>query len=112
MKIPRIITTAFIALTIGTLLGLNSAFGNTVEKQAKETIIPKLEFKEVTVSAALKMFTTATGIKAFYTRPENDEWRLTISLKNVPASQAIGYITGLANLKFTYEEDGVHVTAK
>ena len=112
MKIPRIIITTFSALVIGTVLGLSSAFGGTVEKKANETVIPKFEIKDATVSEALKVITTQTGIKVFFVPPKDNPARLTISLTNIPASEAFKYVTQLANLKFTYEEDGVHVTPK
>ena len=112
MKTRRIIITTFSALMIGIVLGLSGAFGDTIEKKAKETVIAKFEFKDATVPDALKMFTTATGIKVFYVPPKDDNVKLTLSLTNVPASEALKYITELANLKFTYKKDGVHVTPK
>ena len=111
MKTLSSITAAFIALAIS-LFSLTSALGDTVEKKAKEIAIPKLEFKDVTVPDAFKMFTTATGIKVFYTPPKNDHVVLTLSLKDVPASEALKYIAALAELKFTYKDDGVYVVPK
>ncbi len=112
MKTPRHIIPPFRALVIGAVLGSSGAFGDTVEKKARETIIPKLELEDATVRFTLNVFTTATGIKVFYVPPKDDKATLTLSLANVPASEALKYITQLANLKFTYEEDGVHVTPK
>jgi hypothetical protein len=106
MKTPRLITTALTAL----LLSLGSAFGETLEEKAKQTIIPKFELKEATVEDALKEFTKATGIKTFYLPLPNNNARLTVSLSKIPASEAMKYITGLANLVFVYGKDGVHVT--
>jgi hypothetical protein len=111
MKTPRIIITTFSTLMIATVLGLGSAFGDTVEKKAQETFIPSFVLKEVTASDALKAISTQTGIKVFFVPPKNNTNKLTVSLKNVPASEALKYVTLLANLKFTYEEDGVHVTS-
>ena len=41
MQIPRISTTIFGAIMIGTLLKLSSAYADTVEKKAGETVIPE-----------------------------------------------------------------------
>jgi len=75
-------------------------------------VIPKLELREATSVAAFKAITAATGIKIFYTPAEGDNARITISLTNIPAIEAIRYVTSLANLKFTSEKDGVHVSGK
>ena len=83
-----------------------------VEKKANEVIIPKIEFRELAPADALKVFTNATGIKVFYTPVKDDPTTITLSLTNVPASEALKYVTGLANLKFIYKADGVHVTAQ
>jgi hypothetical protein len=112
MKSPRIIVTTFCALTIGLVLSLSSSFGDTVEKKVKDTIIAKFDLRDATPSYALKVITAATGIKIFYTPVEADQTKLTLSLTNIPASEALKYVTELANLKFTYEENGVHVTPK
>ena len=112
MKTLRIIAITFNALMIGTVLSLSSAFGDTVEKKARETVIPKFELQDATVPDALKAFTKATGIKVFYVPPKDDTAKLSLSLTNVPASEALNYVTLLTNLQFTYEEDGVHVTSK
>ena len=83
-----------------------------VEKKAGEVIIPEIQFRDLDVAVALKVISKETGIKVFYNPPKDDPTRITLSLKNVPASEALKYVTGLANLKFIYKEDGVHVTPK
>jgi hypothetical protein len=112
LKTPRIFTTTFIALLIGTVLSLSSACGETVEKKVRETVIPKFEFRGVTPAAAFQAFTAATGIKVFYVPTKGEATEISISLTNVPAVEALKYLTELANLKFTYAEDGVHVAPK
>jgi len=109
MNIIRILS----ILACGAALTLSSlaATSEDVAKKAEETVIPKLEFRDITPADALKAITTATGIKVFYTA-KGDQNRITLSLTNVPASEALKYVTELANLKFIYKEDGVHVTSR
>ena len=80
-----------------------------VEEKAKATIIPKLEFRDVSSADALMMIGTMTGIKIFYAPNPKDDARITVSLSKIPASEALKYVTGLANLKFRCDKDGVHV---
>ena len=81
-----------------------------VQKKAKEIIIPEIQFRDLHVAVALQIISMEAGIKVFYTPPKKDSTRITLSLRDVPATEALKYVTGLANLKFIFKEDGVHVT--
>ena len=81
-----------------------------VQKKAKEVIIPELLFRDLPVAVALQLISRESGIKVFYTPPKKDSTRITLSLRDVPALEAFKYVTALANLKFIFKEDGVHVT--
>ena len=81
-----------------------------VQKKAKKVIIPELRFRDLPVAVALQMISRESGIKVFYTPPAKDSTRITLSLRDVSATEALKYVTGLANLTFIFEDDGVHVT--
>ena len=83
-----------------------------VQKKAKEAIIPELRFRDLPVTVALQLISRESGIKVFYTPPTKDSTRITLSLRDVSATEALKYVTGLANLIFIFEEDGVRVTAQ
>jgi beta-lactamase regulating signal transducer with metallopeptidase domain/uncharacterized GH25 family protein len=87
--------------------------GTAAAAQAERTIIPKFEFQDGSVSEALKVIAAATGLKVICTAEVAEaaaQAKITLSLTNIPASEAFTYVTSLANLRFSYEEDGVHVT--
>ena len=97
-----------IAILIGTILTLGTAFGGALEEKAKATVVPKFEVRDASVHEVLKSFTEETGINVIYAVPPDDKRTISLSLRNIPASELIKYIGQLAKLKFTYEEDGVH----
>ena len=80
-----------------------------VEQKATATIIPKLEFREVTAAEALATIAKLSDVKISYVPNPDDPAKLTVSLTKIPVSEALKYVTGLANLKFAYEKDGVRV---
>ena len=80
-----------------------------MEQKAKATIIPKLEFREQSAAEALAILAKMSDLKISYLPKADDTARITVSLSNIPAAEAQKYVTSLANLKFAYEADGVHV---
>jgi hypothetical protein len=99
---------------IDAILKLDQAPREPVKQNVNDPVIPKLELKGATPSEAFKVISAATGIKVFYTPPAPParETTVTLSLSNISASQAFTYVTRLANLKFSHEKDGVHVSAR
>lgn len=85
-----------------------------VAKKAQETIIPELDIKDLSAADALNIVSKASGIKVFYTPAPADKARINLRSprKNIPATQAFTLVTGLANLKYRFESDGVHVVAQ
>lgn len=82
-----------------------------VARKGQETIIPELDIKDMSSTDALNVVSRASGIRVFYTPAPADKARINLRkpLKNVSATQAFTLVTGLSNLKFRYESDGVHV---
>lgn len=82
-----------------------------VARKGRERIIPELDIKDLSATDALNVVSRATGIRVFYTPAPADKARINLRkpLKNVTATQAFTLVTGLSNLKFRYESDGVHV---
>jgi len=103
MKTPRI------ASVLAAAFSLSSASADTIQHKAESIIIPKFDLRAATTSEAFKAFTKATDIKVIYIPSKDDAAAITVSLSSVPAAEVLAYITELANLKFTYAEDGVHV---
>lgn len=92
------------------ITGQSAPIGTSTAK-APDLVIPKLELKDATPSQAFESISATTGLKILYT-PTASEPRISISLTNVPVDEALRYVTSLANLKFSYATDGVHVTAQ
>jgi len=91
-----------------------------VQNRLKETIIPKVEIKDVTIREALAFLQQKTGVPMIlmppvFPRPVLDvddvapsqQVRVTLSLTNVPAFEVLRYITSLACLKFSIEPGAV-----
>jgi hypothetical protein len=96
--------------------------GNEVEKQLAAVMIPKIEFKEATLGSALEYLkqtvAKASGGKAsvnFVVQlPEQqvNTQTVTLSLTNVPFTEVLRYIGGLANIQFDYDRYAVIVRPK
>jgi hypothetical protein len=80
-----------------------------IAKKAQETIIQTLEFKNVSAAEALNVVSEATGMKVFYKPASTATPKINLTLTNIPTSGVLKFVTELANLKFRYESDGVHV---
>jgi type II secretory pathway component GspD/PulD (secretin) len=105
MKTPRILA----LITAASALNLSLAFAETIEQKAAQAIIPNFELNDATPADALKDIAKATGIKITYSPRKNEEARVTVALRQIPASEALAYVANLANLKFSYEKDSVLV---
>ena len=104
---------AILAVAFGLPL-IARATPEEVAKKAQETIIPELDIKDMSAADALNIISKATGIRIFYTPAPADKARINLRnpRKNIPATQAFTLVTGLANLKYRFESDGVHVVAQ
>ena len=85
-------------------------------ERAKRIVIPRLTFKEATVPEALDFLTMKArdldpekkGVNlVLKPGPETGTIKITIDLRDIPFTEALKYITSLANLKFRYEEEAV-----
>ncbi len=85
-------------------------------ERAKRIVIPRLTFKEATVSEALDFLTMKAldldpekkGVNlVLKPGPETGTTKITIDLRDIPFTEALKYITSLANLKFRYEGEAV-----
>ena len=88
---------------------LLAAAPEELAKKADAAIIPKVELQNSTPADAFKAITKATGIPIFYNPGKAEQASITLSLSSVPASEALKYITSLANLKFSFQKDGILV---
>jgi hypothetical protein len=86
--------------------------GTTVEKQFATLIIPQIQFKEATFSEALdflkkKVADVSGGKQAanFVVQPGVDQSaKITLSLTNIPLTEAIRYLAELVSAKVEYQK--------
>lgn len=108
-----------------------------IEKTLKRIVIPKVEFHETSLTDALRFLHNVTrqadpqgrGI-AFISdigtplgppnpasilfgdgepEPGPEGVKITVTLTNIPASELLHYLAGLANAKFQIRSDGIHI---
>ena len=92
-----------------------------IQRKLERIIIPKLEFKEATIAEALSFLRkksveldpdepkTGVIIQIKFDETPVADTRVTVSLSNIPLSEALHYVTGLANLRFKVEPYAVVV---
>ena len=89
-----------------------SGSSSSVEKQLAGVILPQVQFKEATFSSALealkaKISEVSKGRSAanFVVQPGVDQnLPVTLSLSNIPATEAIRYLAELARAKVDYQK--------
>lgn len=80
---------------------------STAMEKAEKIILPKIEFVDATVKEAVDFFIAKsraldpdkTGVNIVLKLPEGDTTKLSLSLEDVPLSEALKYLAGLASLK-------------
>jgi hypothetical protein len=87
--------------------------GAALEKQLDALMIPKLDFREATLGAALDFMKKSADrlsngkiAVSFVVQasPEANSLPVTLSLSNIPFTEALRYICGVAGLNCTYEK--------
>ncbi|MEA3213467.1 MAG: hypothetical protein QOE70_6524 [Chthoniobacter sp.] len=79
-----------------------------MQRKLEKIIIPRLEFREATVREAVEFLSRKTGINIALQAPSDSSGaRITVSLTNIPASEALRYVTNLAGLKSRIDPKGV-----
>lgn len=95
--------------------------GNTtVEKQLAAVIMPKVEFREATLDSVLEylkqtLAKTTEGRTSvnFIVHPGVVKTQqITLSVTNIPFTEVLRYIGGLADVQFEYDKYGVMVKPK
>lgn len=84
-------------------------------EKAEKIILPKIEFVDVTVKEAVDFFIAKsraldpkkTGVNIVLKLPATDTTKLSLSLEDVPLSEALKYLAGLANLKLVASPDAI-----
>jgi hypothetical protein len=93
-----------------------SGGGATVEAKLSQLILPKVEFKEASLGAALdflrrKVEEVSGGKQSvnFVVQPgiDKDASRISIALTNIPFTEALRYIAELAGAKIEYQQYAV-----
>lgn len=109
--------------------------GKTVHQKLQDTIIPLVDFRQVTVREAVDFFqqcsksldpartgvnfrlnvnaggAVPSGLIPGLELASPVETRITLKLTNVPLIDALKYVVNLANLKFAVSPDGVLITS-
>ena len=93
--------------------------GNAQEKKFAALILPKIEFREATLGAALdaikKKAEEASGgklpVNFVLQLPEGvaQTQQVTLNLTNIPFTEVLRYLGGLANITFTYDRYAILV---
>jgi len=91
--------------------------GAAVQKELAQVIIPKIELKEATLGSSLdflkkKVAELSNGKQSvnFVVQPGVDPMtRCTLSLTNVPLTEAVRYLGELANVSFQYQKYAIVV---
>jgi hypothetical protein len=97
----------------------NKPAGSTIQKQLEKLIVPRVEFKEATLGSVLD-FLKQTAAKAsegktavnFVVQLPEEQVKtktVTLSLTNVPMSEVLRYLGGLADIEFAYEKYAILV---
>ncbi len=91
----------------------------TLQKQYEALILPKVEFGDVTLSEALE------GLRALAKNASNGkvvpniivrgeelaQRKVSLSLANIPLSEALNYVTQLTNTRASYDKHAVTISA-
>ena len=93
--------------------------GSSIQKQLETLIVPKVEFKEATLGSVLdflkqtaaKVSEGKTAVNFVVQLPEDQvkTKTVTLSLTNVPMSEVLRYLGGLADIDFAYEKYAILV---
>jgi len=92
--------------------------GLALEKQLDTLMIPRLDFKEATLQSALDFMKKAAEKSSngkiavsfvVQAPPEAGSTPVTLSLSNIPFTEALRYIGGVAGMNFTYEKYAIVV---
>jgi hypothetical protein len=96
--------------------------GASIEKQLAAVVLPRVEFKEATLGSALNYVKQAvanatqnkTNLNFIVQLPPDQvsTQALTLSLRDIPASEVLRYMGNLANVQFEYEKFAVVVKPK
>ena len=96
--------------------------GASIEKQLAAVVLPRVEFKEATLGSALNYVKQAvanatenkTSINFIVQLPQEqvNTQAVTLSLRDIPASEVLRYLGNLANVQFEYEKFAVVVKPK
>lgn len=93
---------------------------NTLKTQYAAVILPKLEMSDVTLTEAIEglraLSKNASGGKVMpnviVKGEELGQRKLTLSLSNVPLTEALNYVTQLVGAKATYDKYAVTLSAQ
>ncbi len=93
--------------------------GNPLQKQLEKLIIPKVEFRDANLGSALDFLKTAAtknsdgkvAVNFVVQLPDElvKTTVVTLSLANIPYSEALRYLGSVANIDFAYEKYAIVV---
>ncbi len=91
--------------------------GGTLENSLRKIIIPKVEFTDASVREAVTYVVQRVSaltegkqtLNVVWLVPGDFDARVTLSLQNIPATEALNYIATSANLKLNYDARAVTI---
>jgi len=94
--------------------------GNSLSTSLKKILLPKVDFQDATAREAVTFVAQQVGkqtdgkqtVNVVWMVPEGVERRVTLSLQNIPAFEALKYIAEAASLQVEYDNFAVKIKAK
>jgi hypothetical protein len=82
-----------------------------IKTEGAETIIESLVFQNTPIKEVLTQISNLAHLNIIYLpgKSERPDSLFTLKLKDIPARQALRYISSLTDLKLTFEADGAHL---
>ncbi len=99
---------------------LEQSAGANLEKQAASVIVPKVDFRDASLSSVLTYLAKVSreqsngkvslNIVALYPPAFGDQTRITLSLSNAPMSEVLKYVSEMAGTKLEYQQHAIVVS--
>jgi hypothetical protein len=99
---------------------LEQSAGVNLEKQAASVIVPKVDFRDASLSSVLTYLAKLSreqskgavtlNIVGLYPPAFGEQTRITLSLSNAPLSEVLKYVSEMAGTKLEYQQHAIVVS--
>ena len=105
MNMKSLLTIAFLTIAFSPLVSA----ADTPDAPFRKALIDQFECNDAPVADALKIIEEKSGLKVFYVPAADESGRVSLSMRNMPASELLRFIAAMAGSQVTYEADGAHL---